>query len=116
LDGIALGAGLILPQLGPVVLLAVIVHEMPDSMSISSILLAAGWNRRKVAILNLLFSLTTPIGAPCSPFYFSARLRRKMSPSPSAFLQGLFWPSPRPISCRKYIALNSGIRQRWFFC
>jgi zinc and cadmium transporter len=55
LDGIALGAGLILPQLGPVVLLAVIVHKMPDSMSISSILLAAGWNRRKVAMLNLLF-------------------------------------------------------------
>ena len=65
LDGIALGAGLILPQLGPVVLLAVMVHKMPDSMSISSILLAAGWNRRKVEIVNLLFSLTTPIGAMC---------------------------------------------------
>jgi hypothetical protein len=57
LDGIALGAGLILPQLGPVVLLAVIVHKMPDSMSISSILLAAGWNRRKVSDSQLaLFS------------------------------------------------------------
>ena len=63
LDGIALGAGLILPQLGPVVLLAVIIHKMPDSMSISSILLSAGWDRRKVGKLNLLFSLTTPIGA-----------------------------------------------------
>ena len=59
LDGIALGAGLILPQLGPVVLLAVIIHKMPDSMSISSILLSAGWDRRKVGKLNLLFSLTT---------------------------------------------------------
>ena len=98
LDGIALGAGLILPQLGPVVLLAVIVHKMPDSMSISSILLAAGWNRRKVAILNLLFSLTTPIGALLA-FYFSAALRRRMSPSPSAFLPGRFWQSPPPISC-----------------
>src|SRR5215831_21424414 len=66
LDGIALGAGLILPQLGPVVLLAVIVHKMPDSMSISSILLAAGWNRRKVAILNL----TTPIGALLAFLFF----------------------------------------------
>lgn len=63
LDGIALGAGLILPQLGPVVLLAVIIHKMPDSMSISSILLSAGWDRHKVGKLNLLFSLTTPIGA-----------------------------------------------------
>ncbi|MDP2603781.1 MAG: hypothetical protein Q8S00_14485 [Deltaproteobacteria bacterium] len=31
LDGVALGAGLLLPQLGAVVLLAVIVHKMPDS-------------------------------------------------------------------------------------
>lgn len=63
LDGIALGAGLILPQIGPVILLAVIIHKMPDSMSISSILLSAGWERRKVSKLNLLFSLTTPLGA-----------------------------------------------------
>jgi zinc and cadmium transporter len=63
LDGIALGAGLMLPQLGPVVLLAVIIHKMPDSMSISSILLSAGWDRQKIGKLNLLFSLTTPIGA-----------------------------------------------------
>jgi zinc and cadmium transporter len=70
LDGMALGAGLILPQLGPVVLLAVIIHKMPDSMSISSILLAAGWDRRKVAILALLFSLTTPVGALITFLFF----------------------------------------------
>jgi zinc and cadmium transporter len=70
LDGMALGAGLILPQLGPVVLLAVIIHKMPDSMSISSILLAAGWTRRKVAILALLFSLTTPVGALLTFLFF----------------------------------------------
>lgn len=70
LDGIALGAGLLLPQLGPVVLLAVIIHKMPDSISISSILLAAGWDRRKVGMLNLLFSLTTPIGALMAYLFF----------------------------------------------
>ena len=70
LDGIALGAGLILPQLGPIVLLAVIIHKMPDSMSISSILLSAGWDRRKVAVLNVLFSLTTPVGALLSYLLF----------------------------------------------
>jgi zinc and cadmium transporter len=63
LDGLALGAGLMLPQLGPVVLLAVIIHKMPDGISITSILLAAGWNRKKVALLSVLFSLTTPAGA-----------------------------------------------------
>ena len=80
LDGIALGAGLILPQLGPVVLLAVIVHKMPDSMSISSILLAAGWNRRKVAILNL----TTPIGALLAFLFF-----RSLAPENVAFAIGI---------------------------
>ena len=72
LDGIALGAGLFLPQLGPVVLLAVIIHKMPDSMSISSILLAAGWNRSKISWLNLLFSLTTPVGALIAFLFFRA--------------------------------------------
>lgn len=70
LDGIALGAGLLLPQLGPVVLLAVIVHKMPDSISISSILLSAGWQRRKVAALNVLFALTTPVGALLAYLFF----------------------------------------------
>jgi zinc and cadmium transporter len=70
LDGIALGAGLMLPHLGPVVLLAVIIHKMPDSISITTILLAVGWNRRKVALLSLLFSLTTPLGALLAYFFF----------------------------------------------
>ncbi len=84
LDGIALGAGLILPQLGPVVLLAVIIHKMPDSMSISSILLSAGWDRRKVGKLNLLFSLTTPIGALLAFLSF-----RVLSPENVAIAIGL---------------------------
>jgi len=72
LDGIALGAGLILPQLGPVVLLAVIIHKMPDSISISSLLLSAGWQRKQVSVLNILFSLTTPIGAIVAYLFFRA--------------------------------------------
>ena len=70
LDGVALGAGLLLPQLGPVVLLAVIVHKMPDSISISSILLSVGWPRRKVATLSVLFALTTPVGALLAYLFF----------------------------------------------
>jgi zinc and cadmium transporter len=84
LDGIALGAGLLLPQLGPVVLLAVIIHKMPDSISISSILLAAGWDRRKVGMLNLLFSLTTPIGALLAFLFF-----RVLSPENIAIVIGM---------------------------
>jgi zinc and cadmium transporter len=84
LDGIALGAGLLLPRLGPVVLLAVIIHKIPDSISISSILLSAGWDRRKVGILNLLFSLTTPIGAILAYLFF-----RVLSPENVAVAIGI---------------------------
>lgn len=70
LDGVALGAGLFLPQLGPVVLIAVIVHKMPDSISISSILLSAGWPRGRVAMLSVLFALTTPVGALLAYLFF----------------------------------------------
>jgi len=84
LDGVALGAGLLLPQLGPVVLLAVIIHKMPDSMSISSILLSAGWDRRQVALLNVLFSTTTPIGAIIAYLFF-----RTLSPENIAIAIGI---------------------------
>jgi zinc transporter ZupT len=45
---------------------------MPDSISISSILLSVGWDRRKVARLSLLFSLTTPLGALLAYVFFRA--------------------------------------------
>jgi zinc and cadmium transporter len=84
LDGVALGAGLMLPQLGPVVLLAVLVHKMPDSMSISSILLSAGWHRRNVAVLSILFALTTPVGALIAYFFL-----RSLAPEHIAFALGI---------------------------
>lgn len=84
LDGLALGAGLILPQLGPVVLLAVLIHKMPDSLSISSIMLSAGWSRRSVAFLAFIFSLTTPLGALLSYMFFQF-----LSPENVAFAIGI---------------------------
>ena len=84
LDGLALGAGLMLPQLGPVVLLAVIIHKMPDGISITSILLAAGWSRQRVATLSVLFSLTTPTGALLAYLFF-----RTLSPENIAVAIGI---------------------------
>jgi zinc and cadmium transporter len=84
LDGLALGAGLMLPQLGPVVLLAVIIHKMPDGISITSILLAAGWSRQRVAALSLVFSLTTPAGALLAYLFF-----RSLAPENIAIAIGI---------------------------
>jgi zinc transporter ZupT len=52
-----------------VIVLAVIIHKMPDGISISSILLSSGWKRRNVGALSLLFSLTTPVGAVIAYFF-----------------------------------------------
>lgn len=84
LDGLALGAGLMLPHLGPVVLLAVIIHKMPDGISITSILLAARWDRKKVALLSVLFSLTTPAGALLAYMFL-----RSLSPENIAVALGI---------------------------
>jgi zinc and cadmium transporter len=53
-------------------------------MSISSILLAAGWDRRKISWLNLLFSLTTPVGALIAFLFF-----RSLSPEHVAVAIGI---------------------------
>ena len=84
LDGLALGAGLMLPHLGPVLLLAVIIHKMPDSISISSILLSVGWSRRRVALLSVLFSLMTPLGVLVAYLFF-----RTLSPENIAVAIGI---------------------------
>ena len=84
LDGLALGAGFMIPELGSVVLLAVLIHKMPDSISITSILLSAGWSRRRVALLSLLFSLTTPVGALLAVLFF-----RSLSPEYIAIAIGI---------------------------
>jgi zinc and cadmium transporter len=57
---------------------------MPDSISITSILLSAGWHRHKVIALNVMFSLTTPVGALLAYFFF-----RTLSPDNVAVAIGI---------------------------
>ena len=62
LDGVALGSGVMVPALGSVVLWAVVAHKIPDTFSLSSILLYFGFTRRYALLLLLLFCLVTPLG------------------------------------------------------
>ena len=84
LDGLALGAGLLMPHPGSGDLLTGIIHKVPDSISITSILLSAGWSRRRVAVLSLLFSLTTPAGALLAYLFF-----RSLTPENIAIAIGI---------------------------
>jgi zinc and cadmium transporter len=66
IDGLALGAGLSMPSLTAAVTLAILLHKLPSSLSLTGILLHCEYSRRKIVALSLLFSLATPVGAVVS--------------------------------------------------
>jgi zinc and cadmium transporter len=63
IDGIAVGASLVVPSLAPPVFLAIVVHKIPAAFSLCSILLLAGYSRGRALLHVCGFSTATPIGA-----------------------------------------------------
>jgi zinc transporter ZupT len=68
IDGIAVGASLIVPSLAPPVFLAIAIHKIPAAFSLCSILLLAGYSRHRTLLHICGFSTATPIGAVLSYF------------------------------------------------
>jgi zinc and cadmium transporter len=62
-DGFALGAASIQPQLGLLVFVAILAHKIPNSFSLSAILLSEGYSRAKAVSMNAAFALMVPAGA-----------------------------------------------------
>ncbi|UCE02076.1 MAG: ZIP family metal transporter [Candidatus Latescibacterota bacterium] len=62
LDGVALGSSVMVPTLGPAVLWAIVAHKIPNTFSLTSILIYFGFSRRSVLLLLFMFSLVTPLG------------------------------------------------------
>jgi zinc and cadmium transporter len=62
MDGVALGSSVMVPGLGAVVLWAILAHKIPNTFSLSSILIYFGYSRRATLLLVLFFSLVTPLG------------------------------------------------------
>ncbi len=62
-DGFALGAASQETGLGFFVFLAILLHKIPSSFSLSTILAAEGYSRRRALLLNGLFALMVPAGA-----------------------------------------------------
>ncbi len=63
LDGAAVGSSLIVPNLAVPVFAAIAVHKVPAAFSLCSILLLAGYTRRRTFLHVIGFSLATPVGA-----------------------------------------------------
>ncbi len=62
-DGFALGAASVTPELGLLVFLAILAHKIPNSFSLSTILLSEGYTRGKAVAMNAAFALMVPVGA-----------------------------------------------------
>ena len=74
-DGVALAASVAVGRgaaaasvIGLGTFLAILLHKPLDAFSITSVMVAAGWRRRWIDGVNLLFALMCPAGALCSYF------------------------------------------------
>jgi zinc and cadmium transporter len=62
-DGFALGAASADRALGFFVFLAILAHKVPSSFSLSAILRAEGYSRRRALLMNAAFAAAVPLGA-----------------------------------------------------
>jgi len=63
LDGLALSSTYGRPDIGGVVMLAVLFHKMPDAFALTSLLLLDRWSRPAIIGWMALFAFSTPVGA-----------------------------------------------------
>ncbi len=65
-DGVAISSGfLVTPGLGVLIALAVVLHKVPEGVTISSLMLAAGRTRRSAREAAALLAAATLMGAAC---------------------------------------------------
>jgi zinc and cadmium transporter len=62
-DGFALGAASTSPELGALVFVAILAHKIPNSFSLSAILISEGYSRGRAVAMNAAFALMVPVGA-----------------------------------------------------
>ncbi len=89
ITGLALGAGVLVPRLGFIVFLAVILHKLPASLSLTSLFLKENYSNNKIFAHLTLFSLMVPIGAIIT-FFFLKNTDHKTIGFLIAFSAGTF--------------------------
>lgn len=66
IDGISLGSGQQLPELTPTIFLALLLHKIPTTFSLSLLMVHGGYSRRKVTAFLALMLLAIPVGTMLS--------------------------------------------------
>lgn len=62
IDGISLGAGHDIPAITPAIFLALVLHKIPNTFSLSLLLLHGGYSKKKVLLFLSTFLVAIPIG------------------------------------------------------
>lgn len=89
IDGLALGVS-VGPGLGTTVFVALILHKIPSSISLASILLQEQYTRAKTLAMNLFFSSMVPVGAVLYLLIRDAVDMKSLAPRALAFSAGTF--------------------------
>ena len=89
IDGLALGVS-IGPGLGTTVFVALILHKIPSSISLASILLQEKYTRAQTLGMNLFFSSMVPMGALLYLLIRDAVDMKSLAPRALAFSAGTF--------------------------
>jgi zinc and cadmium transporter len=87
--GCGLGVGMIEPELGLIIFIAIIAHKATAAFSLSTIFRLAGFSIKKTMGLILLFALMTPLGAVIS-LPFIEKLRDVSLAIPTGITAGTF--------------------------
>lgn len=89
IDGIIIGVSFLISiPLGIITALAIVVHEIPQEIGNFSVLIYAGWKKKKILGYNLLIALATPLAAVLA-YFFGASLESALIPL-IAFAAGTF--------------------------
>ncbi len=88
-DGIALGAGLLIPRLGLIVFLAIFAHKAMEALALSSILVHAQKKNLSIFLANFCLALAIPIGA-IIPWFFAKNSHPHTAGIALAFSAGTF--------------------------
>ncbi len=62
-DGIALGSGLLVSELGLVVFLTIFFHKLPEAIALTTVLLHEEHGKSRIVFFNLLLIAMVPLGA-----------------------------------------------------
>lgn len=63
-DGVGIGSGAAMaPSLGLLVFAGVVLHKLPEGVTVTSLMVASGWGRGAVVLAVGLVALATPVGA-----------------------------------------------------